>query len=174
MPEIVLGSLLLLLFFTELNVLPPTAVAISSKGPFGAPLELVLPILALLGVTVGSGARLVRIGIVEAMEQDYIEAARLNGVSERSLLFKYALKNSVGPAIQVMSQNVQYLFGGIIVVEALFAYPGVGGELVQAIGVRDATTVTAISIILAGAYIVINIVADLLTVLFVPRLRTAL
>jgi peptide/nickel transport system permease protein len=174
MPEFVLGALLLLVFFTRLDWLPPVAVEVTTSGPFGAPTALVLPTATLLGVTVGSGARLVRAGMVEAMRSEYVEAARLSGLSETTVTFRYALRNSLGAAVQILAQNLQYLLGGIIVVESLFAYPGIGSELIQAINTRDTTAIEAIAIVLAAAYIVINIVADLLTVLLVPRLRTEL
>jgi peptide/nickel transport system permease protein len=80
----------------------------------------------------------------------------------------------MAPAVQVIAQNLQYLVGGIIVVEYLYAYPGLGKELVDAVAIRDVREVQSIAILIAAVYITINIVADLLVVLLVPKLRTSL
>ena len=98
--------------------------------------------------------------------------ARLNGFRERLVVSRYALRNALAPTVQVFAQNIQYLIGGIIVTEYLFAYPGLGKELVDAVAIRDVREVQSIAILIAAFYIVINIVADLLVVLLVPKLRT--
>ena len=87
---------------------------------------------------------------------------------------RYALRNALAPSVQVFAQNIQYLIGGIIVVEYLFAYPGLGKELVDAVAIRDVREVQSLAILVAAIYITINIVADLLVVLLVPKLRTSL
>ncbi len=87
---------------------------------------------------------------------------------------RYALRNALAPSVQVFAQNIQYLIGGIIVVEYLFAYPGIGKELVDAVSIRDVREVQSLAVLVAAVYITINIVADLLVVLLVPRLRTSL
>ncbi len=88
------------------------------------------------------------------------------------MVWRYALRNALAPTVQVFAQNIQYLIGGIIVVEYLFAYPGLGKELVDAVRIRDVREVQSLAILVAAFYIVVNIVADLLVVLLVPRLRT--
>ena len=98
--------------------------------------------------------------------------ARLNGQRERRVLFRYALRNALGPSIQAVAQTAQYLIGGIIVTETVFNYPGIGNKLVQAVTLRDVQEIAVISAILAAIYISINIVADLAVVLVVPKLRT--
>jgi peptide/nickel transport system permease protein len=85
---------------------------------------------------------------------------------------RYALRNALAPSVQVFAQNIQYLVGGIVVTEYLFAYPGIGKELVDAVAIRDVREVQSIALVVAAIYIGINIVADLLVVLLVPRLRT--
>ena len=86
---------------------------------------------------------------------------------------RYALRNALAPSVQVFAQNIQYLVGGIIVVEYLFAYPGLGKELVDAVAIRDVRGVQSIAILIAAVYILLNLLADLLVVLLVPKLRTA-
>jgi peptide/nickel transport system permease protein len=90
------------------------------------------------------------------------------------VLWRFALRNALAPSVQVFAQSLQYLFGGIIIVEALFSYPGIGQLLVQAVNERDVTLVAGITLVIAVVYIVINIFADLIVVFLVPKLRTGL
>jgi peptide/nickel transport system permease protein len=112
--------------------------------------------------------------MIEVLQQDYVRFARLNGIGERRVILRYALRNALAPSVQIIAQNLQYLVGGIIVVESVFAYPGIGTYLVNAVAARDVTEVQAAAIILAALYIVINIAADLIVVFLVPKLRTAM
>ena len=98
--------------------------------------------------------------------------ARLNGLPERMVVLRYGLRNALAPAVQVFAQNIQYLIGGIIVVEYLFNYPGIGKELVDAVAIRDVRAVQSIAIVIAAVYIAVNIVADLVVVALVPKLRS--
>jgi peptide/nickel transport system permease protein len=174
LPEFVTGSALIYVFFTWLNLLPPVALLSPGQSPLSVPKDLVLPVLTLLAVAVGAGVRQVRAGMIEVLEQDYVRFARLNGIGERRVILRYALRNALAPSVQIIAQNLQYLVGGIIVVESVFAYPGIGTYLVNAVSSRDVTEVQAAAIILAALYIVINIAADLIVVLLVPKLRTAM
>jgi peptide/nickel transport system permease protein len=172
LPEFVIGSLLILLFFSWLDVLPPVALIPPGTAAVSEPTKLVLPVLTLLGVTCAASIRMVRAGMVEALAADYVQMARLNGFRERLVVWRYALRNALAPAVQVFAQNIQFLIGGIIVTEYLFAYPGLGQELVNAVNIRDVREVQSLAIFVAAFYLVVNILADLLVVLLVPRLRT--
>jgi len=172
LPEFVLGTFLIVVFFSELRLLPPISLVPPGTSPLDNPKALILPILTLLGVSLAFCVRQVRAGVVQVLRQDHVKMARLNGLPEPRVLWRYALRNAIAPSIQTFAQAIQYLFGGIIVVEALFAYPGIGALLVQAVSLRDVTEVQAITMILGAVYIVINILADLLVVLVVPKLRT--
>lgn len=172
-PEFVLATLLIFLMSTQLDWLPPVSIVRPGGNPLSDPEGLVLPVLALLGITAASGIRMVRAGMFDALHQAYVEYARLNGVPERWVVWRHAIRNALAPSVQIIAQNMQYLFGGIIVVESVFAYSGLGRQLVMAIQARDAPEIQAIALIIATAYIVINIVADLLVMLLVPKLRTA-
>jgi peptide/nickel transport system permease protein len=112
--------------------------------------------------------------MAETLQQDYIQFARLNGVRERRVLFRYALRNALAPSVQIIAQNLQYLVGGIIIVESVFAYPGIGTYLVNAVTTRDVIEVQAAAVILAALYIAINLIADLVVVFLVPKLRTVM
>ena len=171
-PEFVLGTLLIVVFFSLLGLFPPVVLVPPGTSPLSDVNALVLPVLTLLGVSLAFCARQVRAGVLVTLRQDYVTMARLGGIRESRVLWRYALRNAVAPSIQSFAQTLQYLFGGIIVVETLFTYPGVGSLLVQAVSTRDVTEVQSITLVLAAAFIAINIVADLLVVAFVPKLRT--
>ncbi len=164
LPEFVLGTFLILIFFSQLDLLPPVSLVPPGTSPLAHPNALVLPVLTLLGVSVAFCSRQVRAGVVQALRHDCVTMARLNGIGEQRVRLRYALRNALA--------TVQYLLGGIIVVEALFAYPGIGNLLVNAVQTRDVTEVQSIALVLAAMYILVNIVSDFVVVLLVPKLRT--
>jgi peptide/nickel transport system permease protein len=174
LPEFVVGTFLIAVFFSWLNLLPPVALVPPGASPLSNPKALVLPVLTLLAVSLAFSARQVRAGVVEALRQDYVTMARLGGMRERRVLVRYALRNALGPSVQTFAQSIMYLFGGIIIVESLFSYPGIGQLLVQAVSERDFTLIQGITLVLAALYIAINIAADLVVVFLVPKLRTSL
>lgn len=174
LPEFVVGTFLIAVFFSWLNLLPPVALVPPGASPLSNPKALALPILTLLAVSLAFSARQVRAGVVEALRQDYVTMARLGGMRERKVLLRYALRNALAPSVQTFAQSIQYLFGGIIVVESLFSYPGIGQLLVQSVSERDFTLIQGITLVLAALYIAINIAADVVVVFLVPKLRTSL
>jgi len=174
LPEFLVGTLLIVVFFTQLDLLPPVSTIGPGQTPFSNPKELVLPVLTLLAVSVAFGTRLLRASIIDVLREDYVAMARLNGLRERRVIWRYALRNALAPSVQILAQMIQYLIGGIIITESVFNYPGVGSALVQAVLVRDPQVVSVVAMILAAIYIVVNVLADLAIVLLVPRLRTKL
>ena len=172
LPEFVLGTFLILIFFSILHWFPP--VFAGTGSPLSHLSGMVLPVRTLLGVTTAFGVRQIRAGMIEVMGQEYVSLAEINGLSRWRIVIRYGLRNALAPAVQSFAQNVQYLLGGIIVVESLFNYPGIGLTLVNAVSLRDVSEVQAIAIVLASVYIVINILADLVVVFLVPKLRTSL
>jgi peptide/nickel transport system permease protein len=173
LPEFVIGSLLILLFFAWLDVLPPVSLISPGTSPLAEPSKLVLPVLTLLGVTTAASARMVRAGMVEVLGASYVQMARLNGFREPLVVWRYAIRNALAPSVQVFTQNIQFLIGGIIVTEFLFAYPGLGKELIEAVNIRDVREVQSLAMLIAAVYIVLNLIADLIVVLLVPKLRTS-
>lgn len=171
LPEFVVGSLLVAVFFVGLHLLPPVALVPPGGNPLSHPDILVLPVVTLLCASLAAGIRMVRVGMFEVLQTDYVQAARLNGISERRVLMRFALRNALAPSVQVLAQNLQYLVGGIIVVEFVFAYPGIGSTLVNAVSVRDVTVVQSVAMLIAVVYVTINLIADFLVMLLVPRLR---
>jgi peptide/nickel transport system permease protein len=172
LPEFIIGSLLILVFFSWLDVLPPVSLIPPGTSAFARPEILVLPVLTLLGASLAASIRMVRAGMVEVLSSEFVTMARLNGFRERVVVGRYALRNALAPSVQVFAQNIQYLVGGIVVTEYLFNYPGLGKELVDAVAIRDVREVQSIALLVAAVYVFINIVADLLVVLLVPKLRT--
>ena len=174
LPEFVIGSLLVLVFFVQLDLLPPVALVRPGENPLDQPRELVLPALTLLATALAWTTRLVRAGMVEALASDHIEQARLNGFRERRVVWRYALRNALAPSVQVFAQSIQYLVGGVILTEVVFGYNGLGKELVDAVVVRDVRSVQSMAMLIAIVYIAFNIAADLIVALLVPRIRTAI
>jgi peptide/nickel transport system permease protein len=172
-PEFVLGTFLIIFFALKLKLLPPVSLILPGSNAFSSPQILVLPVATLVCVGLGYMVRLIRAGVVDAMASDYVQTARLNGVSERRVVVNYALRNALAPSVQITAITLQWLIGGIFIVENLFGYPGIGQGLVQAVIARDIPYVQSVAILLAALYITINIFADLAVVLLVPKLRTA-
>ena len=172
LPEFIIGSLLILVFFSWLDVLPPVSLIAPGTSPLAEPDALVLPVLTLLGASLAASIRMVRAGMLETLAAEYVTMARLNGLRERAVVARYALRNALAPSVQVFAQNIQYLVGGIVVTEYLFNYPGLGKELVDAVAIRDVREVQSVALLIAAFYVLVNIVADFLVVLLVPKLRT--
>jgi peptide/nickel transport system permease protein len=171
LPEFVIGSLLILLLFSWLDALPPVALLDPGESPLSHLRLLVLPVLTLLGATLAASVRMTRAGMIQALRADFVEMARLNGFPERRVVWRHALRNALAPSVQVFAQNLQYLIGGVIVVEYLFGYPGLGKELVDSVAIRDVRAVQSIALLISVAVVGLNLIADLLVVLLVPRLR---
>ena len=141
--------------------MPPTSIIPIGESPLSQPSLLVLPVLTLCLAGCAYIVRMLRAGVIESMSSDYVQAARLNGINERRVIFRHALRNSLAPTVQVVALTVQWLIGGIVVVETVFSYPGLGAGLVGAVTGRDIPVVQSVTLILAVVYIVINLVADL-------------
>jgi len=175
MPEFVVGlALVALLATTVFKVLPAVSLMTPGQSPFADPSLLVLPTLTLILAVGPYTARIMRASMVEVLESEYVEMARLKGVPERLVVFRHALPNALGPTFQVTALNLAYLAGGVIVVESVFSYPGIGVALRDAVLNRDFTTVQAIAMLIAAIYVLTNLVADIATILVTPRLRTGL
>jgi peptide/nickel transport system permease protein len=128
-------------------------------------------VATLLFASLAAGIRMVRAGMIETLRTEYVQVARLNGLRERLVVSRYALRNALPPAVQVLAQNMQWLIGGIIITENVFSYPGIGSTLVVAVQNRDVTLVQSVGMLIATVYVLLNFVADLIVVLLVPRLR---
>ena len=172
-PEFVIGLVLLILFATSVfKWLPAVALIPSGASAFRHPKELALPVLTLVLAVLPYLARLQRAAMIDVLESEYVQMARLKGLPERLVVRRHALRNSVVPVVQGSALTLIWLTGGIVTIEYLYAYPGLGSALTGAVGGRDLPVVQAIVLLLASVYVVVNLVADLLTVFLIPRLRT--
>jgi peptide/nickel transport system permease protein len=167
LPEFVVGIVLVLLFAVRWPILPAVSFDVSFTS-------LVLPVATLLLLSLAYTARMVRAGVAEVLSSDYVAMARLKGMPEATVIRNHVLPNAIGPSVHAFALTAAWLAGGVVIVEYLFAYPGIGQALVNAVSSRDAPTVEALSLVLAAVYVVCNLLADISTVLFTPRLRTQL
>jgi peptide/nickel transport system permease protein len=172
LPEFVIATFLIVIFFSQLDLFPPVV----SFGPGESPLDhldsLVLPVLTLLAAATATGLRMVRAGVVEVMRQDYVAMARLNGFRRRRVISRYIVRNAMAPSVVATAQVAAYLVAGIIITENVFNYPGIGRLLIDAVKNRDVSVVEDVAMIMATVYVVLNIIADLIVVLLIPKLRT--
>ena len=175
LPEFVVGITLAVIFSTTVfHILPSVIVTEPGSRPWEYPKELVLPVITLIIAVVPYTARIMRASTVEILESDFVEMARLKGLAERRVLWRHAVPNALAPTFQVTALNLAYLAGGIVVVEAVFNYPGIGLLLVESVRARDMPTVQAIALLIAALYVILNLLADVATILVSPRLRTSL
>lgn len=173
-PEFVIGIALIVVFATVLlHWLPPVSLVPPGSSILAQPKILVLPILTLVVVIFPYIFRMMRASMIEVMESDYVEMARLKGLSWRRLILLHALPNAIAPTVQVVALTFAYLAGGVVVVEYVFGFPGIGQGLVNAIVSRDIPMIQCVVVLLAAFYVGVNILADVIAVLVTPRLRTA-
>lgn len=172
LPEFVVGVFVVFIFsvgifewFPAVSILPP------EQRIWDQPEKLVLPALTLIVVTTPYMFRMVRAATIEALTSDYAEVAQLKGASPMRLLFCHALPNAIAPAVQVFGLNLLYLAGGIVLVETVFQYPGIGLTLVEAVRTRDVNVLQFIVVLLAVFYVSLNILTDLVVLLTTPRRR---
>jgi peptide/nickel transport system permease protein len=175
LPEFVVGITLAVIFSTTVfHVLPSVIVTEPGSRPWEYPKELILPVITLIIAVVPYTTRIMRASTVEILESDFVEMARLKGLSERRVLWRHAVPNALAPTFQVAALNLAFLAGGIVLVETVFNYPGIGLLLVESVRARDMPTVQAIVLCIAALYVVLNLLADVATILVSPRLRTSL
>lgn len=160
-PEFVSATLLILVLADWLQWLPATGyVPLTEDLPRGLK-HLVLPVLTVSIILIAHVSRMVRSELVDVLHTDYIRAARLKGLSARAVLFKHALRNALLPTITIVALDVGYLLGGVIVVEEIFALPGIGRQLIVAIQSRDLPSIQAGALIMASTYAIANFLADM-------------
>lgn len=173
LPEFVIGIALIVLFSTTVfKILPSVTLAAPGEPVWRQPSQLILPVATLVLVVTPYIARMMRATMNEVLDSGYVEMARLKGMRERTVLIRHALPHAVGPVAQVVALQLAWLAGGVVVVEFLFRYPGIGQALIDAVSKRDVAVVQAITLIIAALYIVVNLLADVIGILANPKLRT--
>lgn len=161
LPEFVTATMIVLLLTDWLKLLPATGYVPLTESFWDGLAHLVLPMLTVSVILIAHVSRMVRSELVDVLHTDYVRAARLKGLSRRTVLFRHALPNALLPTITIVALDVGYLLGGIIVVEEIFALPGIGRHLIVAIQARDLPSIQAGALIMAATYSVVNFLADL-------------
>lgn len=170
-PEFVTAIVLIVIFGVVLKWLPVSATAPPGSGALTQLKYLLLPSLALVAVLFGYIARITRAGVIEAIDADYTRTAFLKGLSTRHVLFRHVLRNSLLPTIAVVATQTGYLIGGLLVIEKLFNYNGIGQRIYVAATNKDFTLLQSGVLIIGIVYLVATLLADLLYSVFNPRIR---
>jgi peptide/nickel transport system permease protein len=174
LPEFVIGIALILLFATSVfHWFPAVSLIAPGERAWNVPDVVVLPAATLVLAVVPYISRIMRGSMIEVLESDYVTMARLKGLPEREVIWRHAVPNAIVPAIQVAALQLAWMAGGIVVVEFVFSYPGIGQALVDAVTNQDMPVVQTVTMLAAGIYVGLNLLADLLTIMVTPKLRTA-
>ena len=175
LPEFVIGIALILVFATNLVHLLPAVTLLAEGVPIWRQIDqAILPAVTLDLAVIPYMSRIMRASMIEVLESDYVQMARLKGLSPRRVILRHALPNALVPFVQVTALQLAWLAGGVVVVEFVFRYPGIGAALVDGVANRDLPVVQALTLMVGGIYVLLNMVADMATILLTPRLRTAL
>lgn len=174
MPEFVTATLLLVFLASPaIGLFPAGGFIPPGESLTGFASHVVLPAATLGLILTAHISRQVRSEVSEVLSSDYVRAARLKGLRERRVIRRHVLPNSLAPAVAVISLDVGYLLGGIIVVEEIFAWPGLGRLLIYALENRDLPVIQAITLLLATVYALSNLISDIVIALLDPRVRYA-
>lgn len=167
------GLLLVLLFSLHWRLLPATGMTkiIDGGGPVDVILHLILPTIAASAAPAAIIARTVRATMLEVLSQNYIKLARAKGIHRGVILRKHALRNALPPIVTICGLQLGYLLGGVLFVEVIFAWPGIGYQLWQAIQARDIPTIQGASLIIGAAFVLVNLAVDVLNAYTDPKIR---
>lgn len=170
-PAFVSGSILILVFGAWLNWLPSTSSLSEGEGFFHWAYLLAMPIAVLTLEALAHITRITRSSMIEILKTPYVRTARLKGLPRQLILFKHALRNAMLPTVTVIAFNIGWMLGGVVLVEQVFSYPGLGSLVLFAIEQRDLPLLQASMFFVAGGYCIANLLADLAYALLDPRIR---
>ncbi|MBD9388115.1 ABC transporter permease [Rhizobium sp. CG4] len=171
LPEYFLGLLLILFVSVHYNLLPSLADIYPGMSFTDWLKATTLPALTLVLVTVAQMLRMTRTAVLAVMDQAYVETAYLKGLRTKRAVMRHALPNAAAPIVNVVSFNIAYLITGVVLVEAVFNYNGLGRFMVDAVSKRDLPLVQAAALVFGAAYVILNIIADVSAIALNPRLR---
>ena len=170
-PEFFIATFMVLILAVKLHWLP----AIAHIAPEDSFLEMIrglaMPLITLIIVVAAQMIRMTRAGILNVMNSPYIEMAILKGVKRRRIILRHAFFNAIGPIVNVIALNLAYLVSGVVIVETIFAYPGLAKLMIDGVQTRDLPLVQACAMIFCGTYVILIIMADVAAILSNPRLR---
>lgn len=169
-PEYFVAYGLILIFSVKLGWFPSISV-ISGSVSLAERINLtLLPALTLTMIVTAHMMRMTRASIINLLALPYIEMARLKGATQRRVVIVHALPNAIAPIVNVIALNIAYMIAGVVIVEVVFVYPGLGQLLVDSVAKRDVTVVQAACLIFASAFIIFNLAADVISIVSNPRL----
>lgn len=171
LPEFISGTVLILVLAFYFAIFPPSSLIDPRVSLWSAAPSLVLPTLTLVLALLAHMTRMTRASMIEVLEKPYIRAARLKGLSPRIVILRHALRNALLPTVGIVAINVGFLLGGIVVVESVFAYPGLGRLMVDAVNHRDVPVIQMAALLIALTYALANLAADVVYAYLDPRIR---
>lgn len=170
-PEFFIATFMVLILAVKLRWLPAIAYMNGSETGLEWMRAMAMPIITLVIVVSAQMIRMTRAGILNVMSSPYIEMAILKGVPRKRIILRHALLNAIGPIVNVIALNLAYLVSGVVIVETIFAYPGLAKLMIDGVQTRDLPLVQACAIIFCGVYVVLILIADIASILSNPRLR---
>ena len=171
LPEFVAGYIVLYFLAVKWQIFPAMSMVFPGMGVFERLQAIILPVIVLVLVVLAHMMRMTRAAILNVMQSAYIETAELKGLGPLTVIWRHAFPNAIAPVVNVVMLNLAYLVVGVVVVEVVFVYPGMGQFLVDHVTKRDLPVVQACGMIFAAVYIGLNILADVVSILANPRLR---
>jgi peptide/nickel transport system permease protein len=171
LPEFISGTLLILLLAFRIPLFPPSSLVDPRAGLGASARSLALPTLTLVLALLAHMARMTRASMIEALDTPFVRAARLRGLRPWRVIVRHALRNALLPTVGIVAINVGFLLGGIVVVETVFAYPGLGRLMVDAVNHRDVPVIQMAALIIALTYALANLAADVIYAYLDPRIR---
>lgn len=172
-PEFLVATVAVLIFAVKLHWVSAMSFGSPDSDLLSYLKAYALPVLTLCCVLVAQMARMTRAAIINQLDSPYLEMALLKGVSPLRAVLRHALPNAVGPIANAISLSLSYLFGGVIIIETIFSYPGLASQLVDAVSNRDLPVVQLCVMLFAACYLVLLLLADILTIAFNPKWRSA-
>ena len=170
-PEFFIATMLVLILAVQLQWLPSIATMTDFESVWHMLRSLSLPILTLCFVLLAQMARMTRAAVLNVMSSPYIEMAILKGVPRRRIILRHALFNAIGPIVNIIALNLAYLVSGVVIVEVIFAFPGLAKLMVDGVQVRDMPLVQACGMIFCATYVVLILISDIASIVSNPRLR---
>lgn len=171
LPEFFIGYVLILVFTVKLGWFPSVSTVYEGMAFVDRMKAIALPATALTLVVLAHMMRMTRAAILNVMQSAYIETAELKGLTQFDIIRRHAFPNAIAPIVNVVMLNLAFLVVGVVVIEVIFVYPGMGQYLVDHVSKRDVPVVQAVGLIFAAVYIGLNIIADIVAIIANPRLR---
>ena len=171
LPEFVAGYIVMYFLAVQIRLFPSVAMIFPGMSILESLNAIALPVIVLVLAVLAHMMRMTRAAILNVMQSAYIETAQLKGLGPMAVIWKHAFPNAIAPVVNVVMLNLAYLVVGVVVVEVVFVYPGMGQYLVDHVSKRDLPVVQACGLIFAAVYIGLNIFADVVSILANPRLR---